>query len=143
MAKSKEQPNEQSAESTPEDSLLTLREAAAYLGVTDQRVRTLLREGRIPADKNEKGYWRVSTEALDAYSTTKGQRKAGGKSFVFRANPEEFEALQAFVAEQGFEIEFSPRYKYDPEKAKAYRLARAEKQAAEAEAAEAEAESES
>jgi excisionase family DNA binding protein len=140
MAKSKEQSNEQSAESTPEDSLLTLREAAAYLGVTDQRVRTLLREGRIEATKNEKGYWRVSPEALDAYNATKGQRTMGGKSFVFRANPEEFAALQMFVAEQGYEIEFSPRYKYDPEKAKAYRLARAEKQAAEADAEASEAE---
>ena len=49
MAKSKSQSNEQSTE-----GLMNLREAAAYLGITDQRVRTVLREGRVEATKNEK-----------------------------------------------------------------------------------------
>ncbi len=133
MAKDNEQSNEQ--------ELLTLREAAAHLGVTDQRIRTLLREGRIPAEKNEKGYWRVPPASLDEYTASKGQRKMGSKSFVFRATPEEYEALLQFVADQGYKIEFAPRYNYDPAKAKAYRLARAERQAVEVEA-EAEAEAE-
>jgi len=130
---------------TPEGpELLTLRQAAAYLGVTDQRVRTILREGRVEATKNEKGYWRVTTEALDAYNVTKGTRQAGAKAYVFKADAEQLEAIQAAFEDAGLEVAIEPRYKYDPAKAKAYRLARAEKQAAAAEAEEAaQAESES
>jgi excisionase family DNA binding protein len=125
------------------DGLLTLREAAGYLGVTDQRIRTLLRTGRVPAQKNEKGYWRVATEALDKYNATKGQRTSGKKAYVAKLSPEQLEMLQALCEDEDElnDVEFAPRYNYDPEKAKAYRLARAEKLAAEEAAAEAEAES--
>ncbi len=129
---------------TQDDGLLNLRQAAAYLGVTDQRVRTVLREGRVEATKNEKGYWRVTTEALDAYNATKGTRQAGAKAYVFKADADQLAEIQAAFEAAGLEVEIAPRYKYDPAKAKAYRLARAEKQAAAAEAEEAaQAESES
>ncbi len=126
MAKATEQPQD--------DGLMNLREAAAYLGITDQRVRTVLREGRVEATKNEKGYWRVTQEALDAYNTSKGQRVSGEKSYVVRLDPEQKAWLELALADEGLEIEITPRYNYDPEKAKAYRLARQAKLAAEAEA---------
>lgn len=134
MAKSKTQPQEEPTAQPQDDGLMNLREAAAYLNITDQRVRTVLREGRVKAGKNEKGYWRVSREALDAYSASKGQRQSGSKAYVIRLNPEEKVWLEEQLVEAGFEVAIEPRYNYDPEKAKAYRLARAEKQAAEAEA---------
>lgn len=131
-------------EATPEakqdNGLLTLKEAAAYLEVTEQRVRTLLREKRVEAVKNDKGYWRVTKEALDSYNATKGQRVSGRKAFVVRLTPEELEALNTFIGEQGWEeVTVEPRYNYDPAKAKAYREQRAAKLAAEAEAETAEA----
>ncbi len=143
MAKSKtqSQPEAEAQPEVQEDGLLNLRQAAAYLGITDQRVRTVLREGRVEATKNEKGYWRVSTEALDAYNATKGQRKAGGKSYVVRLDSEQKVWLEEQLAKAGIETELTPRYNYDPEKAKAYRLARKEKLAAEAAESEDEAES--
>lgn len=121
------------------DGLLTLREAAGYLGVTDQRVRTLLRTGRVNAVKNEKGYWRVTKDELDGYQDTKGQRTSGKKAYVVRLTPEQLTMFEDFVdAEEMEDIEFAPRYNYDPKKAKAYRLARAKKLAAEVAEAEAE-----
>lgn len=107
-----------------DEGLLNLREAAAYLEVTDQRVRTILREGRIVATKNEKGYWRVSKEELDKYNATKGSRRSGAKSYVFRASEEELATLQEFAAENGLDLGIKPRYKYDAGKAKAYRQKR-------------------
>ena len=107
--------------------LLTLREGAAYLGVTDQRMRTILREGRVDATKNEKGYWRVSTEVLDNYQATKGRRLDGAKAWVARMTDEQKVVLEDFITSQGEgceEVVFAPRYNYDPEKAKAYRQKR-------------------
>lgn len=105
--------------------LLTLRQGAAYLEVTDQRMRTVLREGRVEATKNEKGYWRVSVEALDNYKATKGRRLDGAKTWTVRLDEDQKVVMEEFVASQGWEgVEFSPRYNYDPEKAKAYRQKR-------------------
>lgn len=112
-----------SATETPE--LLTLRQGAAYLGVTDQRMRTILREGRVEATKNEKGYWRVSPEVLDNYQATKGRRSDGATAKVVRLTEEQQAALEVFIAEQGWEgVAFTNRYNYDPDKAKAYRQKR-------------------
>lgn len=116
---------EKAAELAPQ--LLTLREGAAYLGVTDQRMRTILREGRVDATKNEKGYWRVTPEVLDNYQSTKGRRLDGAKAWVARMTDEQKVVLEDFIAIQGEgweEVVFAPRYNYDPEKAKAYRQKR-------------------
>lgn len=91
-----------------EDGLMTLKEASAYADVTAQRIRTLLREGRVNATKNERGHWRVSREAIDAYNASKGQRK-GGKAWVIRVEPEQLETVRELLA--GYGIEMEPRYK--------------------------------
>ncbi len=126
------------SEEVEQPALMTLREAAAYAGVTDQRIRTLLRTGRVQATKTDDGHWRVSQEAIDGYNATKGQRVSGKKAYVVRLSAEEMAQLEAFAVDSGWEeFTIEPRYKYDPEKAKAYRQKRA------AEQAEAEAEAES
>ncbi len=121
------------AEQVEAPVLLTLREAAAHLGITEQRVRNLLSTGRIPATKNEKGYWRVTAENLDGYNETKGRTRNGRKQYVLPLSPEQLEALQMWLNTQGYEdVEIKPRYSHDPVKAKAYREARKAKLAAEA-----------
>lgn len=116
------------------EELLTLREGAAYLGVTDQRMRTILREGRVEATKNEKGYWRLTTEALDDYNENKGRRLDGGKTWTIRLSPEQHVALTDFIDANPIMagVELSERYNYDPAKAKAYRQKRKAQLAAEA-----------
>jgi excisionase family DNA binding protein len=132
-----EQASQEQEQEQPSNGLLNLREAANYLGVTPQRIRTILRDGRVESTKNEQGHWRVSTEQLDLYNATKGRRTGGAKSYVCRLAPEQHKALAEFIASQGWDAEkvgLKPRYNYDPDKAKAYRQKRAQKQAEEAEA---------
>lgn len=40
--------------------MATVRQVAAYLGVSTTRVRQLLLAGRIVADKDDTGHWRIS-----------------------------------------------------------------------------------
>lgn len=125
-----------------EKGLIDIKGAAAYLGISAMRIRTLLREGRLEgAEKVQVGdtavvKWVIPQSALDSYTATKGTfgaSRKGGKAYVVRVTgPETFEALQKFC-EKNELPEPELRYKYDPDKAKAYR---AKKAAEEAEAAE-------
>lgn len=47
---------------------MRVTDAAKVLGVGEQRVRTLIRAGRISASRDERGYYEISPEALEEYS---------------------------------------------------------------------------
>lgn len=124
--------------------LTDIKGAAAYLNVSEMRVRTLLREGRlegatkVPVGETQVVKWQVPVSALDTYRETKGtfgEGRKGGKAWVVRIKePAQLELLQKFCSDNGLD-EPTPRYKYDPEKAKAYRLKKAAEKKAEAAAA--------
>lgn len=124
-----------------EGDMLTIKEAAEYLGISEMRVRTLVREGRLEGAEMQQvkdtsvKRWVIPVEGLDLYSETKGTfgggSRAGGKAWIVRVEgPEPFAALETFCKNTtGVSGPFA-RYKYDPEKQKAYRIQRKAKLAA-------------
>jgi len=134
---------EQATAVDPGDEL-GVKEAAAYLNVSDMRIRTLLREGRlegahkVQVEGTSIQKWAIPVSGLDTYRETKGTFggvRKGGKAFVVRiSGPDQYEALKAFCEEQGMAAP-EPRYKYDPEKQKEYREKRRQKKLEEAAAA--------
>jgi sporulation protein YlmC with PRC-barrel domain len=113
---------------------MNIRLASVYLDVSEQRIRALLREGRIKADKDEAGAWIISKEALEAYKAEHAQgpkRTSGvsgkGKAYVVRVPFQKIQAVKDFLATQDIELE--QRYNYD--KMKVYQQKRKARLAAE------------
>jgi hypothetical protein len=116
---------------------MNLRLAAVYLNLSEQRVRTLLREEKVPgAVKSDSGAWVLTKEGLDEYKETRktrggGTRRGDGKLWQIRVKYKDLEDVREALAE--FDIELEPRYNY--ERQKAYREKRKKEQAAEKAAA--------
>jgi hypothetical protein len=123
---------------------MNLRLAAVYLNLSEQRVRTLLREEKVPgAVKSDSGAWVLTKEGLDEYKETRktrggGTRRGDGKLWQIRVKYKDLEDVREALAE--FDIELEPRYNY--ERQKAYREKRKKEQAAEKAAAAAKAKAE-
>lgn len=105
---------------------MNLRLAALFIDVSEMRIRSLLREGKIKATKDGEGRWLVTKADLNAYSATKGTRKASGerpegKAWVVHVKATNYKDVEAALAKFGIKLE--PRYDY--EKQKAYRTQRA------------------
>lgn len=123
--------------------LTDIKGAAIYLDISEMRIRTLLREDRLEgSEKVQVGEtqvmkWQIPVSALDTYKETKGtfgSGRKGGKAWVVRITDiAQLDLLKAFCEKNELAAP-EPRYKYDPEKSKAYRLERAAKKKAEAEA---------
>jgi len=98
---------------------MDLRLAAIYIGVSEGRVRSLSREGKI-GTKAEGGKWQYAKKELDAYLTApKAARKTGaphgeGKAFVVRIKFQDMQSVKDFLATKGISLE--PRYNYDNQK---------------------------
>ena len=50
-----------------------VKAAAAGLGLSESRVRTLVREGRLAGEKTARGAWRIPTAAIESYAAGHGQ----------------------------------------------------------------------
>jgi len=122
-------------------SIMNLRLAAVYADVSEQRLRTLVREGTVPeAAKDDAGAWSFTKEGLDLYLASKGTtpRKGGGgkahpagKAWVIHVPAEKYQALKAALDTLGIVLE----QRYDYAKQADYRVKRnielkAKKQAA-------------
>lgn len=54
-----------------DDDYLTTKEAGEFLGVGDQRIRDLIREGRLPNAKKRGGIWFVPLSDLENFERKK------------------------------------------------------------------------
>jgi excisionase family DNA binding protein len=107
--------------------LLSIKEAAKIAGVTDMYMRALIRSGRISATRDEFGRYQIEPEAVATFETTKGERRGrqsadGTRGFIVKVPSEVL--TQVVEVLKGFDIELEPRFHYDPEKSKAYRIER-------------------
>jgi hypothetical protein len=101
---------------------MDLRMAALYIDVSETRMRSLLREGRIPAQKDESNRWVVTKADLDGYNATKGQRKVSagptrrgtGKFWLIQVSYEHLQEVKDALAPMG--IELQPRYDYNKQR---------------------------
>lgn len=99
--------------------ILNLEEAAAYLGVTPVRVRTLIDEGRILATKEPESPWQIDTSALDQYQNQqpkRGSRKDGKRApapnwLMVKVPDHLLEKVITYLHQNKLEIQ--PRYKKD------------------------------
>lgn len=113
---------------------INLKEAEALVGLTTQRLRKILTEGKIPADvakKNGAGAWRFSKAKLAEWAKNRprGVRTSanGARTYKVQVNPDQKAAIEKAIPG----IVFKPAFNYDPAKAKAYRAKKfQEKQAA-------------
>ena len=62
-----------------EQTIMTLREVAGYLGLHVMTVYKLTREGRVPAAKIG-GQWRFKRDVLDDWLETQMHKHSGGKN---------------------------------------------------------------
>lgn len=100
--------------------VMDLRTAALYLDLSEQRTRTLAKEGDIEAWKTESaGHWRFNKEDLDTYKAMPRTRKSGGfrgdrKYWRMQVEHTDLEEVTEFLAET-FDIEVEPMYAYERE----------------------------
>lgn len=111
---------------------LNIKAAAAYAGMSEMRIRNLLKEGRIEGEKQQLGdseivTWRTSEAAIDAYKTNGRKVNQNGKAWIIRLTKEQLEALLPTL--EAMDIELENRFTYDAEKSKAYREAKKQKAA--------------
>lgn len=113
---------------------MDLRTAAIFLELSGTRVRTLARDGDLPAGKDEAGHWQFDKAELEAYKaqpkTRKGGRRGDGKLWQIRVKYADLEQVKQALAPFGIELE--PRYNY--ERQKAYRAKKKAEAAAAAKA---------
>jgi hypothetical protein len=93
---------------------MNLRLAAVFLDMSAQRIRTLVREGKIEGASKGEGGWAFTKAGLEAYKQTAANTpRAGGargKSWLVKIPAEKLEAAKAALAELGLEL--APRYNY-------------------------------
>jgi hypothetical protein len=112
--------------------VMNLRLAAVYVDLSEQRLRTVAREGTVKGTKTEDGAWSFTKKDLDAYLEMKatqprgGGRRGDGKLWIIRVKYENLEAVKAAL--EPFGIELQPRYNY--QKQKEYREKRKKDKAA-------------
>jgi hypothetical protein len=111
---------------------MDLRTAAIFLQLSGTRVRTLARDGELPASKNEAGHWQFSKAELEEYKAqpkpARG-RRGDGKLWQIRIKYKDLEQVKKVLMEQ-FGIEVEPRYNY--ERQKEYRAKRKAQEKAQA-----------
>ena len=103
--------------------VMSLRMAALYIDVSEQRLRILIREGKINATIGEDKAYMVAKADLDAFVATKsaprGPRKAGtpreGKAWIINVKAADYAAVVAAL--EPFGITLQPRYNYEAQKA--------------------------
>lgn len=91
--------------------LLSLKEAAKFLGIGEFRMRRILSTSRIVASKVKEQHfekWYVKRSDLIQYRETKGRVKDGKKAYLVRLNEEELLIFSEFCKEQ--KVEITPRY---------------------------------
>jgi hypothetical protein len=104
MATRKQQEQDQDQQS------YSIKAAADYLGVSVNRVRTLIRQGKLSViEKTMLGVAGVTVkvitrDALDAYQREAGARKSGSRAYVVKLTPEQVEQVKALG------IDLEPRY---------------------------------
>jgi hypothetical protein len=98
-------------------------QAAELIGMTELRLKTLVREGRGPAgaQKDEKGHWRFTPAAVKEWAANRPARKGGGgdgrrKAYV-RVNDEEFQVVSAALKSTGLELKYANKPKPKGEQA--------------------------
>ena len=95
---------------------MDLRTAAIYLQLSGMRVRTLAREGDIPAEKNDAGHWMFDKADLDEYKAKPKVRRRGrrgdGKLWQIRIKYVDLEQVKQMLMDN-FDIEVEPRYSYE------------------------------
>ncbi len=69
---------------------VTTTEAAAILGILDTRIRLVIRNGSLPATRNELGHWRIALADLEAYNARRtpsphaGRRRTASTTAAWR-----------------------------------------------------------
>ena len=93
-----------------------IRDAALYTGMSEQYIRTMVRQTTLKASKNEAGEWEILKSTLDELMAQPRQRgggtRAGGKAFVINVKPDDQPAVESALA--AFGITLKPRYTYKP-----------------------------
>jgi excisionase family DNA binding protein len=82
------------------NSLMTVKEAAAYLRLNYMTLYRLAREGKIPASKVG-GNWRFKKTMLDQWLSSK-TRTARGEILIVDDDPRIQEVIKDFIALQGY-----------------------------------------
>lgn len=118
--------------------VMNLRLAAVYVNVSEQRLRTVAREGTVKGSKDDSGAWTFTKADLDEYLEMKktmprggGGTRGEGKLWIIRVKHTDIKEVKAAL--EPFGIELQPRYNY--QKQKEYREKRKKEQAAEKAAA--------
>lgn len=110
-------------QTTPKPKALPINDAAAYLGMKPQYVRTLIRNGKFKPNKvkispdSEVWRWEIPVSQLDTYRATAGTRtrRADGRSkFVMYATPDELKAVNKLVADAGLGVLIERAYQPKP-----------------------------
>lgn len=86
-------------------------ELAKISGLSDQRLKALVREGKIPSSvKNKNGHWRFSLAAVEAFFAERVRpSKTEGKMWKIRVRSEHYATVKDLLA--GYGIELEPAYK--------------------------------
>lgn len=112
-----------------EEGFVNINGAAEHLGISPNRIRSLLKDGRIPGAEKQPplsgegpGRWAIPTAGLDEYAKNKGSRSSGAFAWVAYVKPGVTdEQVSAVLTEAGFGLEDEPvrvvrRYKPKPKK---------------------------
>jgi predicted RNA-binding protein len=95
---------------------LTIKETAELLGITEFRVRSLVRENRletelVPVKENSKvSKHMISVESIRNYVENKNSRNSSKVFYLVRLLDEELSLLTNFVNENGLDVEFTKRF---------------------------------
>lgn len=100
--------------------VMPLRLAALYADISEQRLRILVREGKIPGTPDEHNRWTVAKADLDAYLSKarasrparepRSPREPRGKAWVIKVPAADYDAVVDALATFGITLE--PRYNY-------------------------------
>lgn len=103
--------------------VMSLRLASLYADISEQRLRSLVREGKIKATQSEQGQWMVSKGEIERYNAEKGHgggggggaAKGAGKAYIIKVPADKHAEVRAALT--AFGIELLPRYNYEHQKA--------------------------
>jgi hypothetical protein len=95
--------------------VMGIRDSALYAGLSEQYVRTMVRNGTLAATKTEAGEWQITKAALDELkakprSRGGGAERANGKAYVINVKVSDLPAVEAALGQFG--ISLKPRYVY-------------------------------
>ncbi len=110
-----------------EPKVFTAKQAAEYLGKTEQQVKSLMRRGKLLSVEHNLEALGMTVKVieqavLDAYLAQETEGHKESKAYIVRLTKAQREVLQPILEQYAVTLE--QRYSYDPDKAKAYRVAR-------------------